>query len=81
MGFAGEAYLETGAGDARLAECGGGRLGNFDGAIEEVFAGGEELKMMADVVRGIRVEAEVTVEEKEIGVVVVLAAAETRLAG
>ena len=70
---------ESGAGGARLAERGRRSFGNFDGAVEEIFAGGKELESLAEVVRGVGVEAEVAVEKIGVGVVVKLVAAQTAL--
>ena len=75
---------ESGAGGARLAERGGWSFGDFDGAVEEIFAGGEYFHLRAawalgEFVRGVGVEAEVAVEEIGVGVVVKLAAAEAAL--
>ena len=74
-----EAELEAEAGGARRGEGGGWGFGDFDLAVEEVFAGGEEFEALAEVVRGIGVEAEVAVEEIGVGVVVELAAAQAAL--
>ena len=38
--------MQTGTLNARHAKRGGGRFGNFDVAIEKIFAGGEELEMV-----------------------------------
>ena len=81
---AAEVNEEAGASSAGLAERGRRRPGNFDGAVEEIFAGGEELELraecaLAEIVRGVGIEAEVAVEEIGVGVVVKLTAAEAAL--
>ena len=76
---AAEVNGEAGAGGARLAERGRRSFGDFDGAVEEIFAGGKELETLAEVVRGVGVEAEVAVEKIGVGVVVKLAAAQAAL--
>jgi hypothetical protein len=40
-----EVDKESGAGGARLAERGGGGFGDFDGTVEEIFAGGEDFDL------------------------------------
>ena len=79
-----EVNEESGAGGAGLAERGRWSFGNFDGAVEEIFAGGEEFDLraeraLAEGVRGVGVEAEVAVEQIGVGIVVKLTAAETAL--
>ncbi len=71
--------MQAKAHDARCAEGGVGGLRDFDGAVEEVFSRGEELEARAEVVGGVGVEAEESVEQEEIGVVVVLVAAQAAL--
>ncbi len=89
LSWVAEANEESSAGGARLSERGRWSFGNFDGAVEKIFAGGEELDLragealseqaLAEGVRGVGVEAEVAVEQIGVGVVVKLAAAQAAL--
>ena len=74
-----ELDLEAESGGARRSEGGGWGFGDFDLAVEEVFAGGKKSEALADVVRGVGVKAEVAVEQKDVGIVVVLASAQAAL--
>ena len=47
--FAAQLHLKTGPRDTRHRQSGGWSFGNFDLAVEEVFAGGEELETFAKV--------------------------------
>ncbi len=47
VGSVAEVDEESGAGGARLAQRGGRGFGNFDGAVEKIFAGGKELDLRA----------------------------------
>jgi len=59
---AAEVDLEAYTRNARRSERCGGRLGNFDGAVEKVFAGSKELEAAAEIVGGVGVETEVAVQ-------------------
>ena len=79
-----EVNEESGTGGAGLAERGRRSFGNFDGAVEKIFSGGEHFDLrseqaLAEVVRGVGIEAEVAVQQIGVGVVVKLAAAQAAL--
>ena len=76
VGVAIEAELKADAGDARHAQRGGGSLGDFDVAIEEIFAGGKDLDSRAEIVGRVGIHAEVSVQQVGVGIIVELVAAE-----
>ena len=63
----------------RHSQRSGGRLGVFNLAVEQIFSRREELQSLAEVVRGIGVQAKVSVQQKSISIVIKLASAQPSL--
>src|SRR5258706_15521941 len=67
-----DAELKAGAGAAAGSQGRCRRLRDFNGTVEKVLAGGEDLEVLAEIVRGIGIKAKVAVKQAGVGVVVEL---------
>src|SRR5258708_7962135 len=74
-----DAELKAGACAATGTQCRSRRLRDFNSAVEQVFTGGEDLEVLAEIVRGVRIEAEVAVKQAGVRVVVELMATDAAL--